>query len=94
MIEFIQMGTIIPKEFFHPLLKPCLLSLVPIFRSFLRTTAGEKYRQEILEADAEYLHCSIVRIQNKWRTVLAKLWRQRQSQAELRLPVTNESEEA
>lgn len=77
MIEFVQMGTILPKEFFHPIVRPCLLSLIPTYRSFLRTTAGEKYRQEVLEADAEFLHCSILLIQNKWRQVLAKLWRQR-----------------
>jgi hypothetical protein len=69
MIEFVQMGTMLPKDFLHPVLKACLLSLIPAFRSFLLTEAGEIYRQQILDCDAEYLHCHIVRIQNKWRVV-------------------------
>jgi hypothetical protein len=72
MAEFVQMGTMLPKEFFHPIVKACLLSLVPWFKSFLLTSLGEMYRQQILDCDAEYVHCHIVRIQNKWRVISSK----------------------
>jgi len=70
--SFLKLGSHINRDVFDTLLKSCLALLAPIFRKFVASHQGEFYRQNFLDAEAEFFHICTVTIQNKWRVISAR----------------------